>query len=221
MEEFDKAWERFSSEKVLEFGGHTDASWKGTHPVSACLVLPVDDDGFRDRLEPLRDVLRPFPFVSLHPDHFMHITLAPIGFPVDEPDGEDEISWRDLDEIEASVREAVSGMSPFSLALANLNAFPAAAFVEVHDESGRLGKLCDALRKIPGLEKTSSLPHLTLAYFHALEGAEAPDALIAAVEKYRDWPVAEIEAREVRISLLELDSGYPRPETRARIKFSG
>ncbi|MBA2693372.1 MAG: 2'-5' RNA ligase family protein [Rubrobacter sp.] len=219
MEEFANAWERFSSERVLEFGGHTDASWKGSHSVSACLVLPVDDGEFRDRLEPLRDALRPFPFVSLHPDHFMHVTLAPIGFPVDEPEHEEEVSWDDLEGIEANARDALADTRPFPLTLANLNAFPAAAFVEVHDESGRLGNLCDALRKIPGLQKTSSLPHLTLAYFHALEGAEAPEDLIHAIEKYRDWEVAEIEAKEVKISLLELDSAYPHPKARARIKL--
>lgn len=221
MEEFQKAWERFSSERVLEFGGHTDATWKGDHSLSACLVLPVESEGFRDRLEPLRDALRPFPFVSIHPDHFMHVTLAPIGFPVDEAKGEDEVSWSDLDEIEARVRETLSDTQRFPLRLANLNAFPAAAFVEVHDERRRLGELCDELREIPGLERTSSLPHLTLAYFHALEGARAPDALVAAIDKYRDWPVAEIEAGEVRISLLELDSDYPRPEARARVKLAG
>ncbi|MBA2376871.1 MAG: 2'-5' RNA ligase family protein [Actinomycetota bacterium] len=219
MEEFHKSWERFSSERTLEFGGHTDASWKGSHSVSACLVIPIDDEKFRDRLEPLRDALRPFPFVSLHPDHFMHITLAPIGFPVDEPSEEDEISWSELDEVEENARDALSGMSPFPLTLANLNAFPAAAFVEVHSEDGSLGELCDKLRRIPGLGKTSSLPHLTLAYFHALEGSEAPDALVSAIEKHRDWPVAEIEAKEVKVSLLELDSEYPRPEARARIKL--
>lgn len=219
MEEFQKAWERFSSERLLEFGGHTDASWKGMHSVSACLVIPMDGGGFRDRIEPLRDALRPFPFVSIHPDHFMHITLAPIGFPMDEPEGEDEVSWDDLDKIEENARDILSGTSPFTLTLANLNAFPAAAFVEVHDESGRLGKLCDTLRGVPGLEKTSSLPHLTLAYFHALEGAEAPEELVAAIKKYRDFPVAEIEAKEVKVSLLELDSDYPKPEARARIKL--
>ncbi len=221
MEEFHKAWERFSSERILEFGGHTDAMWKGAHPLSACLVLPVYDRKFRNRLEPLRDALRPFPFVSLHPDHFMHITLTPIGFPVEEPTEEDEISWNDLDEIGENAHDALSGMSPFPLTLANLNAFPAAAFVEVHSEDGSLGKLCDTLRSIPGLEKTSSLPHLTIAYFHALEGSDAPDALISAIEKHRDWPVAEIEAKEVKVSLLKLDSDYPPPQARARIKFSG
>lgn len=221
MEEFGKAWERFSSERVLEFGGHTDAAWKGVHTLSACLVLPVDDGRFRERIEPLRDALRPFPFVSLHPDHFMHITLAPMGFPVEEPRGEGEISWEELDEIEADAREALSGISQFPLRLANLNAFPAAAFVEVHDVDGHLDELCGALRGVPGLEKTSSLPHLTVAYFHPLEGAEASDALVSAIEKYRDWPVAEIEASEVKISLLELDSDYPRPEARAKIKLSG
>ncbi len=219
MEEFDKAWERFSSERILEFGGHTDPAWKGKHSVSACLVLAVDDGGFRERLEPLRDALRPFPFVSLHPDHFMHITLTPIGFPVDEPKGEDEISWEDLEEIEANARKALSAISPFPLKLANLNAFPAAAFVEVHEGGGRLGGLCDTLRKIPGLEKTTGLPHLTIAYFHALEGAAAPDALISAIGKYRDWEVAEIKVREVKLSLLDLTSDYPHPEALARIKL--
>lgn len=223
MKAFDKAWERFSSERRLEFGGHTDPSWRGSHSVSACLVLPVDDGGFRERIEPLRDALRPFPFVSLHPDHFLHITLTPIGFPVEDPKHDDEISWERLGEIEANARKALSDMNSFELTLANLNAFPAAAFVEVYDDgnSGRLGELCDALREVPGLERTSSLPHLTIAYFHVLEGTEAPDSLISTIENYRDWPVGKIEAKEIKVSLLDLKSDYPQPEALARIELPG
>lgn len=219
MKEFDAVWETFSSERRLEFGGHTDPAWKGSHSVSACFILPVDADRLHERLEPMREALRPFPFVSLHPDHFAHITLAPIGFPVDEPEHEYEISWKKLGEIEASARETLSGVNSSRVTLANLNAFPAAAFVEVHDE-GRLDELGDALEKIPGLGKYSMLPHLTVAYFHAPEGAEAPDSLISAIENYRDWPVGEIEVSEVRISLLDLQADYPKPETMAKIPLS-
>lgn len=217
MEEFERVWDKFSSERRLEFGGHTDPAWKGAHSVSACLILPVDTEKLAERLEPLRRALRPFPFVSLHPDHFMHITLTCAGFVVDEPKQEGEVSWKSLEEIGARARASLSGVSPFRLTLANMNAFPGAAFVEARDGGGRLGGLCGALEKVPGLSKPPGLTHLTLAYFHAPEGAKAPDALISAIKKYREWPVGEIEVSEVKISLLDLRAEYPKPETMTRI----
>lgn len=68
-------WERFERERRLEFGGPTDPNWRDGRALSASFIVPVDASGVRERLKPLRDALRPFPFVSLPPDRFVHITL--------------------------------------------------------------------------------------------------------------------------------------------------
>ena len=216
MEEYGSVWERFVRERCLEFGGHMDPGWREGHALSASFMIPVEASRFRERLDPLRDALRPLPFVSLHPDHFMHITLVLLGFLVDEPEEEDELSRERFGEIEEGARRAMSGFPAFTVRLANLNAFPGAAFVELHD-GGMLDRLRDALCGCCGLEKPPGPPHLTLAYFHAPDGTPVPEELVNAISRYRDWPVGELAVESVEMTVLDLSLDYPEPETLAEI----
>jgi 2'-5' RNA ligase len=213
---YDEVWERFVRERRLEFGGHTDPGWRDGHALSASLVIPVEASRLREGLEPLREALRPFPFVSLHPDHFLHVTLLFLGFLVEEPRKGNEVSRGSLREIEGRARRVLAGFPAFTVRLANLNAFPAAAFVEVHEGEmldGLRAALCDGC----GLKKPSGPPHLTLAYFHAPDGAPAPEELVSAVARYRDWPVGELEVERVELTTLDLRLEYPAPEVMAEI----
>jgi len=216
MEEYESVWERFVRERRLEFGGHMDPEWQGGHMFSASLIVPGEASRFHERLEPLREALRPFPFVSLHPDHFMHITLVLLGFLVEAPQKESEISRERLREIEERARRAVFDFPAFTVRLANLNAFPGAAFIEAHD-GGALDRLQDVLCTHCGLKKPQGPPHLTLAYFQAPDGTEAPEELISTIARYRDWPIGEILVENVMMTLLHLSLDYPEPETLARI----
>jgi RNA 2',3'-cyclic 3'-phosphodiesterase len=220
MEGYDLAWARFVRERRLEFGGHMDPNWQGGHKLSASLVVSTQASRFHERLEPLREALRPFPFVSLHPDHFMHITLILLGFLVEEPGNENEVSRERLQEIEERARAVLSDFPSFPVALANLNAFPGAAFIEAHD--GRmLDRLRDVLSESCGLETHHGPPHLTIAYFQAQDGTDAPEELISTIARYRDWPIGEIKVDSVEMTLLDIRSEYPEPETLARIQLGG
>lgn len=220
MGEYSEVWERFVAERRLEFGGHMDPAWQDGHTLSASLMVPVDTSRLRERFAPLRDALRPFPFVSLHPDHFAHITLFLLGFLVREPHEENEVSRERLSEIASGARRALADFPPFDIELANLNAFPGAAFVEVHDR-GMLDKLRGALSRGCELERPDGPTHLTLAYFQAPDGTRAPDALISAIGRYREWFVGEMTVEDVELTLLDLRSEYPEPQTLARIPLGG
>ena len=219
MDEYADVWERFVRDRRLEFGGHTDPGRRDGHALSASLMIPVDASRSRERLEPLRDALRPFPFVSLHPDYFMHITLLLLGFLVEEPEAEDELSRERLEEIAGRARGSLTDFPAFSIRLANLNAFPGAAFVEVHD-GGMIDALRDALSRSCGLKKPSGPPHLTLAYFQAPDGTPVPEDLVSAMARYRNWLVGEFEIESVEITLLDLRSDYPEPEMFAEIPLN-
>ena len=197
-----------------------DPGWSEGHVLSASLMVPVEASRFREGLEPLRDALRPFPFVSLHPNHFMHITLLLLGFLVEEPREEDEVSCERLKEIEAGARRALSGFPAFTVRLANLNAFPGAAFVEVHDD-GMLDRLREVLCASCGLEKPSGPPHLTLAYFQAADGTSTPEGLISAIARYREWDVGQLSVESVEMTVLDLRLDYPEPETLAQMPLGG
>ena len=216
MEEYESVWKRFVCERRLEFGGHKDPAWQAGHRFSTSLIVRGEASRFHEWLEPLREALRPFPFVSLHPDHFMHITLVPLGFLVEAPQKESEISRERLREIEERARVALSGFPAFPVRLANLNAFPGAAFIEAHD-GGMLDELRAALSVSCGLKNTAGPPHLTLAYFQAPDGTEAPEELISAIAHYRNWPIGEITVDNVEMTLLDLRSDYPEPKTLARM----
>ena len=216
MNVYDEVWERFVRERRLEFGGHTDPQWRDGHALSASLVVPVEASRFRERLEPLRSALRPF--ASLHPDHFLHITLLFAGFVVHEPERANEVSFEMLDAIESSARRTLSDFPAFTVRLANLNAFPGAAFVEVHDGE-RLDRLRVAVCDACGLEKPLGPPHLTLAYFHVPDGTPAPEELISAIARYREWPVGELAIEHVEMTLLDLRLEYPRPEVLSMIRL--
>lgn len=216
MEGYERVWERFVRERRLEFGGHMDPEWQEGHKLSASLLVPVEASRFHERLEPLREALRPFSCVSVHPDHFMHLTLVLLGFLVDEPVERDEVSRERLQEIEVSARAVLSDFPAFMVRFANLNAFPGAAFIEVHD-GGMLGRLRDALSVRCDLKKPPGPPHLTIAYFQTPDGTEAPEGLISAIARYRDWPVGEMMVENVEMTLLDLRSDYPEPRKLARI----
>jgi 2'-5' RNA ligase len=218
VDAYAEVWDRFVRERCLEFGGHMDPEWREGHTLSVSLVIPVEVSRLRGRLEPMRNALRPFPFVSLHPDHFMHITLMLLGFLVDEPKQEGEVSRERLGKIEASARRALSGFPAFKIRLANLNAFPGAAFVEVHDD-GALEGLREVLCESCGLQKPSGPPHLTLAYFQIPNGTPAPEELISAIARYRDWDVGLLAVESVEMTVLDLRLDYPEPETLAEMSL--
>ena len=221
MDVYAEIWDKFKRERRLEFGGHTDPEWRDGHVLSASFVAPVEAPHLREGLKPLRDALRPFPFVSLHPDYFMHLTLLPLGFLVPEPKAENELSRERLEELEGRAEAALVNFPPFEVELANLNVFPGAAFVEAR-EGGMLEKLRDAVRAGCGFEKTSGPLHLTVAYLQAADGMLAPDDFVTTVERYRDWPVGALAVERVEITLLNLNSSpYPRLETFARIPLVG
>ena len=218
MKGYESVWERFVRERRLEFGGHKDPAWQEGHRFSASLIVAREASRFHERLAPLREALRPFPFVSLHPDYFMHITLILLGFLVDEPEESNEVSHERLREIEERARAVLSGFPTFTVGLANLNAFPGAAFVEAHD-GGMLDELRAALSVSCGLKKPSGPPHLTLAYFQPPEGTEAPEELVSAITRYRHWPIGEIAVDNVEMTLLDLRLDYPQPETLTQIEL--
>lgn len=201
----------------MERGGHTDPEWRGGHDISAALLVPAKPTpDLLGRLAPLREALGAFPFVSVHPDHFLHVTLFVLGFLVDTPDEDGEISRQRLEEIEAQARRTLADFPAFSVELANLNAFPAAAFVEIHDR-GMLRRLRSSIRAGCNLQKPPGSPHLTLAYFEAPDGTPVPEALVSSIERYREWPVGELPVENVLLAALDLSSEYPKPQILAEI----
>ncbi|WP_273843666.1 2'-5' RNA ligase family protein [Rubrobacter calidifluminis] len=216
---YEEIWQHFRQAGELEFGGHTDPAWRHGHTTSASFVVRVDANALCDRLKPVRELLQCFPFVSMHPDDLMHITLLMLGFPVSSPRSGDEISHEKLRELEDRARSALSGASPFIVRLSNLNAFPSAVFVETHS-GGRLERLQELLSTECGMKRPLGPPHLTLAYFHAPEGSPVPESLVDAIGGFRDWYVGEVWVDHVELTLLDLRSARPELRSAGRVPLA-
>lgn len=217
---YEEVWESFVTKRTLEFGGHRDPEWQSGHEFSASFVIPADVSLFWDRLQPMRDALENETYVSLHPDHFMHVTLLLLGFLTPEPEEGNEISGKRLRELGEGAKRSLADFPPFSVELANLNVFPGAAFVEVHD-NGRISELQDTLCAGCGLKRPSGPPHLTLAYLQAPDDTPAPESLISAISEYRDWPVGTLDVQRAELTLLNIKDEYPVPKTLYRLPLSG
>ena len=79
-----------------------------------------------------------------------------------------------------------------------------------------IDRLRDTLSVSCSLKKPPGPPHLTIAYFQAPDGTQAPEGLISTIARFRDWPVGEITVENVEMTLLDLRSDYPEPEKLAR-----
>lgn len=218
MKSYGEIWSSFKEERGLEFGGHKDPKWQGEHALSASFIVPVDVSRFKERLAPLREDLSRLPFVSVHPDSFMHVTLLMLGFLVPEPEKGSEVSPARLAEISHRGGRALKDFPAFDLEFANVNAFPGAAFIEVRD-GGKISDLQDALCDSCELQKPSGPPHLTLAYFQAPDGTAAPEEVVSTLEAYRDWYVGETRVERVALTILNVKSEHPEPETLTEINL--
>lgn len=125
-----------------------------------------------------------------------------------------------LEELEYGAREALAGFAPFSAELRNLNAFPGAVFVEVHDR-GELREIREAIRARCGLSEPPGPPHLTVAYIHAPDGTPAPKRFVEAIERCREARVGRLDVDRIKLTLLDLRKEYPEPEILAGIPLSG
>lgn len=220
MQGYREIWESFTANRTLEFGGHRDPNWSAGHELSASFVIPVDVSRFEEQLRPVREDLALEPYVSLHPDHFMHITVLILGFLTPEPREASEVGSERLTQIGDEAENALKSFAPFTVELANVNAFPGAVFVEVYD-GGEISRLQDAICSGCGLKRPPGPPHLTLAYLQAPDGTPAPDTLIPAIQRYRDWPVGELLVERAELTLLNIRDDYPEPKTLRELPLDG
>jgi 2'-5' RNA ligase len=171
-------------------------------------------------LDGCRTALSGYPFVRLHPDHFLHITLQELGFVREESASPDEISPARLEEFAHAAVGPISERDPFSLTLGGVNSFQDAAFLDVHDGGActRLHTRLLELAAIPRAPRYAYLPHVTIAYYTSA----APIAgLAASLVPWRDVSLGSFLATEVEIVTLRLDEPYPPLETYAVIPLGG
>jgi RNA 2',3'-cyclic 3'-phosphodiesterase len=218
-ETYARLWRRFVAEEKVQPGGHTRESWRRGRDHFAAFVIRVVDGSLFRRVDRIRVALQHYPFVSTHPDHFLHVTLLPVGFVVDQPVASDEISFADLDRIATAGESVVAEIQPFDVELASVNSFSVAPFIEIHSGSATLLDLHQRLARAvertvifpdtdPGGDghENEFVPHVSLAYYTK----EASNTqLVETIKWFRGRPIGRIAIRSIHLATIDTSQAYP------------
>jgi hypothetical protein len=108
-EAYRRVWQTFRTFARVADGRHDDAAWRGHGGVFAVCVARVPAPVLEPALSECRAALGRFPFVRLHPDSFLHISLQELGFVCEHPRRTDEIAPSRLEEFATAAAGAVGG----------------------------------------------------------------------------------------------------------------
>jgi len=215
-EAFRRVWQRFRTFNRVADGRHDTADWRSHTGDYAVCIVRIPPGAIAAELEPVRQVLAVRPFIRIHPDHFLHITLQELGFLCDRPGRADEISPARLDEFVEAAARPVAFTRPFEIDLGGINSFQDAAFLDIHDR-GHCAKLHARLHElaaVPHMARYGYLPHSTIAHYTA----DRPiDGLAGALAPWRDTLFATFRVTQVEVVTLHRDETYPSLEPYAVI----
>ena len=175
---------RGSIEPCCPFG-----EWaRGRSPFYGFMLL-IEDPQVVQCVEVIQERLRPFPFVSLPPASFLHITLRSLGYWDETKGWDDSLSQDDVERwIERAVAVAAN-QGPFSVKLGGVNSWANSAFVEVYDLQGGLSALLEALDARFIEAGRLRVPHLTAGYYTARTSSKA---LVEVLSALRSLEVGEL-----------------------------
>jgi 2'-5' RNA ligase len=147
--------------------------------------------------------------------------LQELGFVVETPRGDDEITSARLDEVATSVLDVGRETRPFDIGLTSVNAFHDAVFLEMTRGAVRSTKLHERLREVAtviGDPRYPYLPHVTIAHFTA----EAPIGdLPERLASWRGERFGGFKVTAIEIVTLSTDESYPPLETYVRVPLLG
>ena len=217
---YRRLWDAFTQADRVADGRHDTPDWRTRRGPFAFCCVRVPALSLQPDLDGVRLVLGDLPWVRLHPDEFLHVMLQELGFVVETPGRDDEITSARLEELTASVVAVGRETRAFEIALNSVNAFRDAVFLEVNNGAARCTKLHERLREVAaviGEPRYPYLPHVTIAHFTAEEPlGDLPQRLVSwRGERFGGSFVGEIE-----VVTLRTDEAYPPLATYARIPLA-
>jgi 2'-5' RNA ligase len=208
-EAYRRIWQNLRQSTQVADGRHDSAEWRNHTGDFALCCVRIPASSLTSNIEDLRAVLRHFPFVRLHPDAFLHITVQELGFIAARPRARDEISPQRLAEFIAQADLPISDFPAFDVSLGGVNSFVDAAFLDVHDDGwlARIQRRLIDFVAIPPDQRFSFLPQVTIA--HYTEAAPI-DNLPAALAPWRDQTFGVLRVESIDIVRLRTDETYPQ-----------
>jgi 2'-5' RNA ligase len=196
---------------VLPGGRHRIAWADRADSYAVCAIRVPASPELAAALEPLREALSRFPFVSLYPSDALHITIQELGLLVDTPSRSDETSLELIDEFARNAAPPVSDFPAFEVTLGGFNSFLDAPFLDVHD-GGWCFRIHHRLRDfvlLPMEDAFAFLPHVTLG--HYTEQADM-GPFPAKMAPWRDRHFGTFVAGTVDVLRMSTSDAFAAPE---------
>ena len=202
--EFEEGWQRFlASDSVRLLQETLEWEWtRGRTDYLAFLVQP-SEEAVLSHIGRVTEALAGIPGVEPYPQRYWHVTIKGVGFLVDEPSREDEVSPAEAQRIQDAARPLLESHAPFAATIGRVNAFAEVVYLEVLD-GGIIRSLNEHLLEgVPGIQRQPVdgryfLPHISIARFSSAKGLPQLKDTLA---RMRDDPTPG-PAMQVRDALL-------------------
>jgi len=225
--DFGSAWERFLHLEELRLLEETqEAEWTRGRTEYLAFLITVSDEATREYIMRTLARIEGIPGVDPYPERYWHVTIKGVGFLVDAPTQDDEVSAGDAERMAEAARPVLDGAAPFEVRTGPVSAFPEVVILEVHD-GGRVRALnTELLESAPGLMRYPIdgevfLPHISIARFSSNEGLGELKEALASLRESEPEGGPSFRVTEALLIRAHLAKEIPAFETLARYGLSG
>ncbi|MGI8483644.1 MAG: 2'-5' RNA ligase family protein, partial [Thermomicrobiales bacterium] len=208
VEAYRRIWENFQQADEVEDGRHDTEDWRARNTTFALCCIRVPLGALNEEFDQVRDVLRGFPFVRLHPNAFLHIPIQELGFLSTEPHARDEINNAGLEGFCGVAQIPIAEFPSIRIKVTGINSFLDAPFLEITDGAS-LSRIQRRLLDITLVQPNTRypyLPHITIGHYTE---EEAIGDLAAAIAPWRDVVFGEFEVTEIDVVTFSTNEAYP------------
>ena len=212
--EFAAAWRIFQRAESLRLAEDTlESEWTRGRSEYAAFLVRVTDAGACAYIEQTIEAIAAIPGVDPYPAPYWHATVKGVGFVVDGPSREDELSPARLAAMVEEARPLIEATPSFELRLGLPSAFAEVVIMEVLDGGAIRSLNLRLLEALPGLlrgpfDGAVFLPHVSIARFRSQEGL---GELKEALSRLRASPPTEasFQVREVQLISAHVSAAAP------------
>lgn len=212
--DFAEAWRRFERLESLVLSTETlEAEWTRGRTSYAALLVRITDSGVRQEIERTLRALEGIPGVDAYPEAYWHVTVKGLGFVVEAPTREDELSPGRLVSLAEEARPLLESTAAFEAVAGPAAGFTEVVILEVHDAGAVRALNTRLLETLPGVLRTPVdgtvfLPHISIARYSSQEGL---GELRETLARLRAEPAtgAPFEVAEVQLIVAHLGVGAP------------
>jgi len=213
-QEFAAAWRLFERSQSLRLAEDTlESEWTRGRSEYAAFLVRITDAGACACIERTIAAIAGIPGVDPYPEPYWHATVKGVGFVVDEPSREDELSPARLAAMVNEARPLIEATPSFELRLGLPSAFAEVVIMEVLDVGAIRSLNIRLLEALPGVQRNPFdgamfLPHVSIARFRSQEGLGELKETLSRL-RASPPPEASFQVREVQLISAHLSAAAP------------